>query len=196
MLTFLAPVAALNSDMKLDSQDFQFINTRSNNSEKETNRDKNSNNTNNENETESFQEYKKYSIIIESNTSASNDFENEVKIIHWKNFKTESLLKNLNNENLNNTVTKNLLVANYMDINMLCNTAHSSKFNCCGEDKKNLNYEIVSKPNYGKIKINCDGTFTYLPYINFCGRDSLSYVVTDGKHKSNIATIIINVSNK
>lgn len=195
MLIFFTPVAALNSDMDLDAHDYQFIVSRSNNWEKEINYDHNYN-TYYGSEIESYHEYyKKYSTNHKTPATGSRVFEYKMNIVDSKNFKTLSYLNCTNNDNLNIKSKNNSHVANDMEIDMFCNTAHTSKFNGIVEDyEKNWRYEIVSKPNYGKIKINSDGTFTYLPYINFCGRDCLSYIVTNGKYKSNIATLIINVN--
>lgn len=44
--------------------------------------------------------------------------------------------------------------------------------------KKDLKILILAKPECGKIKINSDGTFTYLPYIDYLGMDSFCYVTT------------------
>lgn len=63
-------------------------------------------------------------------------------------------------------------------IEMDSNSVHTSKFSIDAADKKNLKILILAKPEYGKIKINSDGTFTYLPYINYCGMDSFCYVAT------------------
>jgi hypothetical protein len=56
---------------------------------------------------------------------------------------------------------------------------------------------MVSNPDYGILTLNADGSFIYVPSINFIGADSFSYYVNDGTIDSNIATvsIMVNQSN-
>lgn len=63
-------------------------------------------------------------------------------------------------------------------IDMNSNSVHTSKFDTDAADKKDMKILILNNPEYGKIKINSDGTFTYLPYIDYYGMDSFCYVTT------------------
>jgi hypothetical protein len=55
--------------------------------------------------------------------------------------------------------------------------------------------EIITSFNTlnGKVVINKEGSFTYMPNPNFYGVDEFMYQVSDGSEKSNFATVIINV---
>ncbi|XZE35110.1 tandem-95 repeat protein [Pirellulaceae bacterium SH501] len=45
-----------------------------------------------------------------------------------------------------------------------------------------------------KLTVNSNGTFTYLPLVNWNGTDSFTYKATDGGLFSNLATVFINVT--
>ena len=78
-----------------------------------------------------------------------------------------------------NTKGANIHQATILEtIDMDCNSVHTSKIGIDTADKKYLEILVLAKPEYGKIKINSDGTFTYLPYIDYCGMDSFCYVAT------------------
>jgi|GEM_PF-3903379 len=53
---------------------------------------------------------------------------------------------------------------------------------------------LVTEPLFGTVMLNSDGSFDYVPFVNFTGADSFSYKVSDGSAESNIAmvTIVVN----
>jgi hypothetical protein len=83
-------------------------------------------------------------------------------------------------------------VATIKTIEMDCNSVHTSKLSLNGADKKDSKISILTKPKFGKFKINCDGTFTYLPYTDYCGMDSFCYSVTTNE-ESKISQIKFNI---
>ncbi|MDB5391011.1 MAG: outer rane adhesin like protein [Planctomycetaceae bacterium] len=50
-------------------------------------------------------------------------------------------------------------------------------------------------PTHGTLTVNLDGTFTYIPAINFHGTDSFSFVANDGTVDSAPATVNITVTS-
>ncbi|MHB8954814.1 MAG: RHS repeat-associated core domain-containing protein [Pirellulaceae bacterium] len=56
-----------------------------------------------------------------------------------------------------------------------------------------LSARIVDGPSHGSLTPNADGTFTYLPDLNFNREDMFRYVADDGTIDSNIATVMITV---
>jgi len=53
---------------------------------------------------------------------------------------------------------------------------------------------LVSNPLYGTLSLNADGSFTYMPNLNFNGNDSFSYKAFDGSAYSNVAMVTITVN--
>ena len=53
--------------------------------------------------------------------------------------------------------------------------------------------EIESNPSHGTLSMNDDGTFTYLPEIDFFGVDQFSYRIVDSEGRSDPALVTINV---
>ena len=51
----------------------------------------------------------------------------------------------------------------------------------------------VSDPTSGSLTLNSDGSFSYIPNIDFFGTDSFTYRANDGNLNSNIATVYIEV---
>jgi hypothetical protein len=58
-----------------------------------------------------------------------------------------------------------------------------------------LQAELVSGPVSGVLTLNPDGSFTYMPDLNFWGTDSFTYVVTDGFLASNVAIVAITIDS-
>jgi len=48
-------------------------------------------------------------------------------------------------------------------------------------DTDSLQVSLLSPPNNGKLQLQSDGSFTYIPNVNFEGSDSFEYKVTDGE---------------
>lgn len=53
----------------------------------------------------------------------------------------------------------------------------------------------ATQGQHGVATINVDGTITYMPALNFSGKDSFSYTVSDAHGGSATATVTINVSS-
>ena len=58
-------------------------------------------------------------------------------------------------------------------------------------DGKPLLANLVSAPSHGKLTLNEDGSFTYIPEEGFRESDSFVYRATDGRSESNAATVTI-----
>jgi hypothetical protein len=54
-----------------------------------------------------------------------------------------------------------------------------------------LTAAIVTKPAHGKLAVNPDGGFTYMPSPGFTGTDSFTYTVTTGGATSEPATVML-----
>lgn len=61
-------------------------------------------------------------------------------------------------------------------------------------DGDSLTVDSYNQPVNGKVTQNPDGSFTYTPNANFCGTDSFTYTVSDGKGGTNTATVNMNVA--
>jgi VCBS repeat-containing protein len=60
---------------------------------------------------------------------------------------------------------------------------------------EDLKFYLVDSPSHGNITIDTDGSYTYKPYENYHGTDSLSYKVNDGFKDSIIQDINITVKS-
>jgi large repetitive protein len=58
-----------------------------------------------------------------------------------------------------------------------------------------LQPRVVAEPSKGSVAVGKDGRFTYTPAPNFSGRDSLTYVVSDGVEQSGRATVSVTVTS-
>ncbi|MFO0749657.1 MAG: Ig-like domain-containing protein, partial [Myxococcota bacterium] len=54
----------------------------------------------------------------------------------------------------------------------------------------------VVQPEHGDVRINPNGTLTFHSVPNYCGPDSFSYTVTDGKGGFDTATVVVRVSDR
>lgn len=54
--------------------------------------------------------------------------------------------------------------------------------------------ELVTDVSNGTLNLNADGSFTYLPDLNFNGSDSFTYRDFDGQAYSNVATVTLTVT--
>src|SRR5437773_12074116 len=50
---------------------------------------------------------------------------------------------------------------------------------------------VVSNPTHGSLTLNNDGSFTYIPALNYNGPDSFTYKANDGQADSAPATVKI-----
>src|SRR5438045_1746334 len=53
---------------------------------------------------------------------------------------------------------------------------------------------LVTGPSHGTLTLNGDGSFSYMPALNFNGIDTFTYKATDGQAQSGIATATITVT--
>ena len=61
-------------------------------------------------------------------------------------------------------------------------------------DGDELDALLVSDVQHGTLELNADGTFTYVPNVNFYGTDTFTYQVNDGDQYSNVAEVTITVN--
>lgn len=61
-------------------------------------------------------------------------------------------------------------------------------------DGDNLTAELEDTPENGVLGLNLDGSFTYAPDPSFVGQDVFRYRASDGGLESNLAEVIISVS--
>ncbi|MCA9214323.1 MAG: matrixin family metalloprotease [Planctomycetales bacterium] len=54
---------------------------------------------------------------------------------------------------------------------------------------------IVSQPQHGRVSLDYDGSFIYVPASGFEGVDTFNYVVSDLRNRSEVATVAIAVGN-
>src|SRR5207253_797573 len=57
-----------------------------------------------------------------------------------------------------------------------------------------LSAVLVSNPTHGTLTLNGDGSFTYMPALNFNGIDSFTYKASDDQAQSGVATVTITVT--
>ena len=62
-------------------------------------------------------------------------------------------------------------------------------------DGDSLQASLVETAAHGELVFNADGSFAYLPELNYFGPDSFSYTVTDGISVSFVETVTLNVVN-
>src|SRR5436190_1549327 len=61
-------------------------------------------------------------------------------------------------------------------------------------DSDPLSTILVTGPSHGTLTLNGDGSFSYVPALNFNGIDTFTYKATDGNAQSGIATATITVT--
>ncbi|MBN1910231.1 MAG: tandem-95 repeat protein [Pirellulales bacterium] len=61
-------------------------------------------------------------------------------------------------------------------------------------DGDTLEAEIVSQPTHGTVALDADGSFVYIPDVNFVGTDTFTYRATDGTLDSATRTVTITVT--
>ncbi len=62
-------------------------------------------------------------------------------------------------------------------------------------ENDNLEFTKVSDPLNGKVTINPDGSYVYIPNLNYTGTDSFTYKANDSLSESNIATVNVLVGS-
>jgi len=61
-------------------------------------------------------------------------------------------------------------------------------------DHDPLTAALVSNPAHGTLTFNANGSFTFVPAVNYNGSDSFTYKVNDGQTDSNVATVNVTVN--
>ncbi|HEC77235.1 MAG TPA: hypothetical protein ENI33_08290, partial [Thermoplasmatales archaeon] len=62
-------------------------------------------------------------------------------------------------------------------------------------DGDTLQSFLINGTIHGSLTLNSNGSFVYVPDLNFFGSDSFTYVVNDGNIDSNIATVYITINS-
>ncbi|MCA8988264.1 MAG: tandem-95 repeat protein, partial [Planctomycetaceae bacterium] len=57
-----------------------------------------------------------------------------------------------------------------------------------------LSANVLTNPAHGTLSWSSDGSFTYVPDLNYHGSDSFTYQVSDGLAASNVAMVVLNVA--
>jgi hypothetical protein len=70
---------------------------------------------------------------------------------------------------------------------------NNSSFIAYDVDLDNLVFENVTNPLHGKLTLERNGNFKYIPDHDFFGTDSISFKVKDTQYYSNISTILFTV---
>ncbi len=70
---------------------------------------------------------------------------------------------------------------------------NNSSFIAYDVDLDNLVFEYVTNPLHGKLTLERNGNFKYIPDHDFFGTDSISFKVKDTQYYSNISTILFTV---
>ena len=60
-------------------------------------------------------------------------------------------------------------------------------------DGDRLGAILLGGPSHGSLTLNPNGTFAYVPEVDFVGTDSFTYVASDGVLRSNVARVTIDV---
>ncbi|MEM2259202.1 MAG: Ig-like domain-containing protein, partial [Candidatus Thermoplasmatota archaeon] len=61
-------------------------------------------------------------------------------------------------------------------------------------DNDSLTAILLNNPSNGSIVLNSNGSFVYIPFLNYYGSDSFTYKANDGISDSNIATVYITIN--
>ena len=67
-------------------------------------------------------------------------------------------------------------------------------FNDNDPDGNLLSAVLMDAPMHGSLTLNSDGSFTYIPTANYNGQDTFTYVASDGKLNSGLATVTITIN--
>jgi hypothetical protein len=75
-------------------------------------------------------------------------------------------------------------------------TNNSISFNVLSNDNliNNIRISDHSEPLNGFIDVNSNGTITYQPFLNFIGKDTFTYTVSDDKNAKSTANVFITVT--
>ncbi len=83
------------------------------------------------------------------------------------------------------------------DINTTTQEDTTKNGTLSGNDMENdiLVFTKVTNPTHGKVTINPDGSYIYIPNLNYTGTDSFTYKANDSLSESNIATVNVLVGS-
>lgn len=110
-------------------------------------------------------------------------------------YKSNDGINDSNIGTLTVTTTNSPPIANNINISSQIDKCYKGKFNTTDTDKDPLNIIILNSPGNGTLKLNKDGTYTYMPNNGFVGNDSFTYKSNDGFVDSNIATVKIVINS-
>jgi VCBS repeat-containing protein len=74
------------------------------------------------------------------------------------------------------------------------NAANGVLDNDSDPDGDDLTADLVADPTNGTVTLNADGSFTYIPNVNYTGTDTFTYRAYDGTAYSSTVTVTITVS--
>src|SRR5439155_11446199 len=57
-----------------------------------------------------------------------------------------------------------------------------------------LSAVLVNSPTHGSLTLNTNGSFSYVPAVNYNGTDSFTYKASDGTLESGAATVTITIT--
>ena len=72
-------------------------------------------------------------------------------------------------------------------------TAYTGKLMGSDAEMDKLTFTVVEAPTKGTLKLEADGSYSYLPSAEFLGSDKFSFRVSDGNSLSASAEVMINV---
>ena len=72
-------------------------------------------------------------------------------------------------------------------------TAYTGKLMGSDAEMDKLTFTVVEAPTKGTLKLEADGSYSYLPSAEFLGSDRFSFRVSDGNSLSASAEVMINV---
>ena len=91
------------------------------------------------------------------------------------------------------TKTNTTPVATASSFTAQANTTYTGKLTASDADGDKLSYTVVNAPTNGTLKVETDGSFSYMPNAEFTGNDKFSYSVSDGPSSTNAVDVTITV---
>ena len=79
---------------------------------------------------------------------------------------------------------------------LVVNAAHGVLANDSDPDGQTLTAVLVSGPAQGQLTLNADGSFSYTPCADFSGTDKFTYMASDGRGGTAMATVILSVPQR
>lgn len=106
-------------------------------------------------------------------------------------YKSNDGINDSNIGTLTVTTTNSPPISNNINVNSQMDKFYTGKLNTTDIDDDPLNCSIVSFPRNGKLKLENDRTYKYMPNKGFIGIDNFTYKSNDGFADSNIATVTL-----